>query len=270
MMKLKKYRKIITFSVVFILLVLFQAIGVLRPVENFLLALIKPVSGRFYDLGRNFNNSYTDSQNQEDLPAQLEALTSQVAALTVANANCQEISSENAKLRDQAKFLSEHDFTTVTASVIAQEGAIGAGETSQDLVINRGLKDGLKVGLAAVEPNGTVIGKITALKEATANICLVTSPGCKLAAAIQNQNQTPGIADGDLGLTVKMDYIPQTDKISVGDIVISSGLGGNIPRGLVIGRVKEIRNESNAVWQDATIEPLVDFNNLTLVSIIIP
>jgi rod shape-determining protein MreC len=270
MIKLKKYKKIITFSTVFVFLLLFHFLGALRPVENFLLTIVKPVSGRLYSLGRSSNNSYTDRQNQADLPAQLDVLRSQVAALTVANANCQEISTENAKLREQAKFLNEHNFRAVTASVIAQEGAIGAGEASQDLVINRGAKDNLRVGLAIIEPNGTIIGKITALKDNTANICLVTSPGCKLAAAIENQNQTPGIADGDLGLTVKMEYIPQTDKISAGDIVITSGLGGNIPRGLVIGRVKEVRNESNAVWQDATIEPLVDFNNLTLVSVIIP
>lgn len=270
MIKLKKYRKIVIFLVVFISLIFFQAVGALRPAENFLLTLIRPLGGRLYSLGRGFNNSYTDRQNQENMPARLEDLTNQVAALTVANANYQEVVKENAKLRDQVKFINDHNLTAVVASVIAQEGAVGAGEASQDLVISRGAKDGLKVGLAVIEPNGTIIGKITALKDATANFCLVTSLGCKLAAAIENQTQTPGIADGDLGLTVKMDYIPQTDKISVGDIVVTSGLGGNIPRGLVIGRVKEVRNESNAVWQNATIEPLVDFNNLTLVSVIIP
>ena len=67
-----------------------------------------------------------------------------------------------------------------------------------------------------------------------------------------------------------MNYIPQTEKINAGATVVTSGLGANIPRGLVIGRVKEVRSESNAVWTDATIEPLVDFNNLTIVSIIIP
>ena len=270
MNKLKRYRKIAIFLVAFILLIFFHAVGALRPAENFLLALVRPIGSRLYSYGRGFNNSYQDRQNQADLPARVESLTNQVAALTVANANYQEVVKENTKLRDQAKFLNDHNLTTVVASVIAQEGAVGAGEASQDLVLNRGAKDGLKIGLAVIEPNGTIIGKITALKDATANICLATSPGCKLAAAIENPTQTPGIADGDLGLTIKMDYIPQTDKISAGDIVVTSGLGGNIPRGLVIGRVKEVRNESNAVWQNATIEPLVDFNNLTLVSVIIP
>jgi len=258
------------FAGIFVLLLLLQAIGALRPVENFLLALVRPISARLYSSGRGFNNAYEERQAAADLPARVETLTNQVAALTVANANYQEVLKENAKLRDQANFLSAHNFKAVTAAVIAQEGAADAGEASQDLVINRGAKDGLNVGLAVVEPDGTIIGKVTALKDSTANICLDTSPGCKLAAAIENPAQTPGIADGNLGLTIKMDYIPQTDKVNVGDIVVTSGLGGGIPRGLVIGRVKDVQNESNAVWQNATIEPLVDFNNLTLVSVIIP
>jgi cell shape-determining protein MreC len=110
MIKLKKYRKIVIFLVVFILLIFFQAVGALRPAENFLLTLIRPLGGRLYSLGRGFNNSYTDRQNQENMPARLEDLTNQVAALTVANANYQEVVKENAKLRDQAKFINDHNY----------------------------------------------------------------------------------------------------------------------------------------------------------------
>lgn len=269
MIKLKKHRRFSIFLAVCLLLVFFHLIGLLRPVENFLLFLSKPLSARLYDLGSNFRRSYADRQQQEDLSARLADLSNQVAILTVANANCQEIFRENAKLRAQAKFSSENNFRSLVVSVIAQEGSI-AGETGRDLVINRGARDGLYEGLAVTEPNGTVIGKVSSVRETSATVCLVTSPGCKLAAAVENQNQTPGIADGDLGLTIRMDYIPQIDKINVGDIVVTSGLGGNVPRGLVIGRIKEVRNESNAVWQNATIEPLVDLAGLTIVSVITP
>ena len=98
---------------------------------------------------------------------------------------------------------------------------------------------------------------------------MTTSPGCKLAAAIQNQTKAQGITDGDLGLTIKMNYIPQLEKISLGDTVITSGLGDKIPRGLVIGKVIEVVSESNEVWQGATIEPLVNLNTLTVVTVII-
>jgi rod shape-determining protein MreC len=71
-------------------------------------------------------------------------------------------------------------------------------------------------------------------------------------------------------MTIKMNYIPQLEKISPGDMVISSGLERSIPRGLLIGKVTQVHNTSNGVWQTATIEPISNLDKLTIVSIIIP
>jgi rod shape-determining protein MreC len=79
-----------------------------------------------------------------------------------------------------------------------------------------------------------------------------------------------GITEGDLGLTIKMNFIPQSDTINLDDTVITSGLGGNIPRGLVIGKVSQVNNRSNEIWQDVSIEPLINLNSLTIVSVLIP
>jgi rod shape-determining protein MreC len=67
-----------------------------------------------------------------------------------------------------------------------------------------------------------------------------------------------------------MNYIPQLEKVTVGDTVVTSGLSEDIPRGLVIGRVTNVKSISNEVWQTATIEPLLNFKNLTVVSVVIP
>ena len=67
-----------------------------------------------------------------------------------------------------------------------------------------------------------------------------------------------------------MNYIPQSEKINNNDVVITSGLGGNIPRGLVVGKVSQINNRSNEIWQDVNIEPLFNINTLTIVTVLIP
>jgi rod shape-determining protein MreC len=67
-----------------------------------------------------------------------------------------------------------------------------------------------------------------------------------------------------------MNYIPQLEEINQGDIIITSGLGGDIPRGLVIGRVAQVNKQSNEIWQDVTIEPLSSWHSLTIVSVILP
>lgn len=270
MKRLKSNNPIFIFLVVFGILVFFHSVGLLHPVENFFINLLKPVSGRFYNIGNSFSKSYQNRESQASLQLKVDELTKAVAVLTVANSQQKEIAEENLKLKSQLKFLNDNNFKAVAAMVIARESLVEGSEDGQDLIINKGTNDGITVGQGVVSEEGLIIGKVIDAKETSSKICLTTSQECKLAAAVQNQTKTQGITDGDLGLTIKMNYIPQLEKISVGDTVITSGLGGKIPRGLVIGKIIEIRNESNEVWQDATIEPLVSLNNLTVVTVIIP
>jgi rod shape-determining protein MreC len=266
-MKIHKNHPLVIFLVVGGLLLFLHSLGVLRPVENFLIYITKPLSGRFYNWSSNLSRSYSDRRTNEDLSAKVAALESEVARLTVNASEYQEIFSENEKLRATMKFITDNNFKSVEAAVIASETTAA---DSRDLVINRGARDGLRTGLGVVDENGVIIGQVREVKDNIASICLTINTGCRLAASIQNQNHTQGITDGDLGLTIKMDFIPQLEKIAVGDTVITSGLGGNIPRGLVIGQVTQVRNESNEVWQSATIEPIVNLDNLTVVAVIIP
>ncbi len=270
MRKIKKNNPVLIALVVFGLLVFLHGVGVLRPLENFFVGAVKPVAERFYGLGNFFRHSYQDKETQASLKIKVDALTQEVARLVVANSKQQELVEENTKLRSQLKFLNDNNFKAVAAAVVARESLVEGAEEGRDLIINKGVKDGLALGQGVVSEEGLIIGKIIEVKETSAKICLTTSPECQLAAAVQNQTKTQGITDGDLGLTIKMNYIPQLEKISVGDTVITSGLGGKIPRGLVIGKITEVRNESNEVWQDATIEPLVNLSNLTVVTVIIP
>jgi len=267
MIKIKKNNPFIVAVVVAGLLLFFQALGWLRPLENILTNAVKPLAGVLYNWGYDLEVSSSDGVNPAELEAKIVDLQKEVATLIVANSKSVETVSENKKLRSLLDFSASSDWQVVSAGVIARD------ETAEDgsgLLINRGMRDGLRVGLAVVNEEGIVVGQIVEVKDTIARICLTTSPGCQLAAAIQNESKTQGLTDGNLGLTIKMSYIPQLEKINVGDTIISSGLGGNIPRGLVIGRVASIFNESNEVWQEATIEPLVDLNRLTIVAVIIP
>ncbi|MFA5754378.1 MAG: rod shape-determining protein MreC [Patescibacteria group bacterium] len=266
-MKIKKNHPIVIFLVVAGLLIFLHFLGILRPLENILIGIAKPVSGRLYNWSSGLNSSYRERRTKEDLSAKIAFLESEAARLTVANSQCREILEENEKLRATLNFLDDNGFQAVEAAVIAKESAAA---DSRDLVINRGIKDGLRTGLGVINETGVIIGQVQEVKDNIASICLTINPGCRLAASIQNQSRTQGITDGDLGLTIKMEYIPQLEKIAAGDTVITSGLGGKIPRGLVIGQVAQVHNESNEVWQSATIEPIVDLDNLTVVSVIIP
>ncbi len=140
----------------------------------------------------------------------------------------------------------------------------------RSIIIDRGESDGLEKGLVVIDDKGVVVGKIVATKGKIAQVLLTNNPECKLAAKILNDANTSGITEGELGLTISMGFIPQTNEIRVNDIVVTSGLEEAIPRGLVIGRVTAVARESNELWQRALLEPLSDPNSLIIVSVLLP
>lgn len=257
-------------AVILVLVFFLHFIKVLAPLENLAISTIKPMARFFYGSGSSIKHSYEDNQQQKDLFSKVDLLEKEVAKLTVENAKFKELEQDNIKLRNQLNFLSANKYKNVLANVISQNLVFDIKEGDQDIVIDRGSRDGIKEGVGVVDENGVIIGKISEVRDHLSKVCLSTNRNCKFAATIQNQDRTMGITEGDLGLTIKMNYIPQSEKISIGDTIITSGLGGNISRGLVIGKVSQVNNRSNEIWQDVNIEPLFNLSTLTIVTVLIP
>jgi rod shape-determining protein MreC len=270
MIIIKKNNPLFIFTVVFGLLVFLHVTGIIRPLENTLLFLVKPVASRLYQWGSSFNSAYSEQREKDALLAEIDSLKQEIVASAISSSHWLEVEDENKKLRSQLNFISNNKFKAVSANIMAQEASFSVSDGSRDIIIDKGENDGLRIDLGVLSEEGVIIGKVIEANKVSSRICLVTTPGCQLAASLQNENKTKGVTDGSLGLTIEMSYIPQLEKISIGDTVVTSGLGGSIPRGLIIGKVSNVKSESNEVWQSATIEPLVDFNDLTVVSVIIP
>lgn len=274
-LNIKKY---IILVVVITLLIFLHYANLLRPIESFLNKSFKPIFSGFYSLSANINKTYLAQTQKQDLAAGLKQAEERINQLTAENANLRFLEEENLALRKHLNFLRKDNRRYLMANIISRGELIGSsGQGNQSVVIDKGSRDGLSAGLAVVSSTalgtssqGVIIGKVASVKEEIAEVYLITNKNSKLAAAILSENKTSGIASGDLGLTVKMDFIPQTENIKVGDIVATSGLEQSIPRGLVIGRVTNVSKENNEVWQIATVEPLVDLNGLAVVSILLP
>ncbi len=267
MLKIKKNNPLVIFSTLIVFLIVLHSIGLLAPLEDFLLSATKPLTVRLYDWGTNFRSSYQQRYDRQVLQTKVQQLEKLVNTLTVANSRCLEINASNQKLRSILKLKSTHHFQTITATIIAKQLRLG---NRGDLIIDRGRQSGLRPGLAIINSQGIIIGKIMEVKNTSAIACLSTNINCKLAAAVQNQTLTQGVTSGNLGLTIQMNFIPQSEKLKLGEMIITSGLENEIPRGLLIGKISQIHQSSNAVWQTATIQPLINFDNLTIVSIVIP
>jgi len=221
-----------------------------------------PVQGGLYGISNIFNSFQTKKElekNNEDLNKKLEQ-----AALD--SAQLKTLQAENQALRQQLKFFEEKHYNFVTTRVISSS----AEETTSALILNRGAKDGIKVGYPVVADDGILVGKIIEVKDSISTLLLLTDSLSKVAATIQNKDTTIGVIAGEHSISIKMEMIPQNEEVKVGDTVVTSGLQENIPAGLLIGLIDRVDATSSELFKKAYIYPLVDYHKLNIVSVLVP
>ena len=135
------------------------------------------------------------------------------------------------------------------------------------VIINVGSNDGILRGMPVVTNQG-LIGRVDAVIADAARVQLITDPASSVNVRLQNaetEASLVGSVTGDLTL----ELIPQDAKVQQGDLVLTSGLGGGYPPDLIIGQVVNVRSRDFDLFQQATVQPVVDFNRLEIVLVIV-
>lgn len=253
------------------LLIFLYFFGFLRPVEKILFTVLNPVYSRFYKMSSGIKIKYDEQVSKKDLLQVTKDLESQVNDLTKENVDLNLLREENEILREHLRFSIVNDTKYVMANVISRGDAINISDRVETITINKGSRDGIYPGLSVVSGKGAVVGKVEEVKDSISKVYLTNNKRCKLTATILGSTEnTSGVSEGELGLTVRMGFIPQNVQISKEDIVITSGLEQAIPRGLVIGKVIDVKKENNELWQTAIVEPAAKLDDLIIVSVLLP
>jgi rod shape-determining protein MreC len=135
------------------------------------------------------------------------------------------------------------------------------------VIINRGSNEGILRGMPVVTNQG-LIGRIDAVIADAARVQLITDPASIVNVRLQNaatEASLVGSVTGDL--TVEM--IPRAINVQSGDLVLTSGLGGGYPPDLIVGQVVNERSRDFDLFKQATVQPVVDFNGLEIVLVIV-
>jgi len=135
------------------------------------------------------------------------------------------------------------------------------------VIINRGSNDGILRGMPVVTDQG-LVGRVDAVIADAARVQLITDPASNVNIRLQNaptEASLVGSVTGDLTL----DLIPKDVTIQKGDLALTSGLGGGYPPDLIVGQVINIRKRDFDLFQQAIVQPVVDFNGLKIVLIIV-
>jgi len=135
------------------------------------------------------------------------------------------------------------------------------------VIINRGSDDGLRRGLPVVTYQG-LVGRVAAVTAGAARVQLITDPASHINVRIQ-PSQAEAVIIGQMTGDVTLENIPQDASVQTGDLILTSGLGGNYPPNIIIGQITGVRKRDYDLFQTASVQLVVDFSHLEIVLVII-
>ena len=136
---------------------------------------------------------------------------------------------------------------------------INADTWNESLIIDAGSNVGITPDMPVVDGAG-IIGQVAVVSATTSYVRQITDPEFQVSALLQS-SRTRGILRGSLDGSLHLEYIPSTETVSVGDIVVTSGLGGVYPTGLLIGTVANVAETSKSLYYDITVTPAANVEN---------
>lgn len=150
----------------------------------------------------------------------------------------------------------------LTANVIGRDPS----PLLQYLILDRGSDDGIRRDMPVVTASG-LVGRVVQVTNSASRVLPVTDPTSAVNARLQD-TRDEGTVIGQPGGGLTLNYISQQAKMTPGQVVITSGLGGTYPSGIIIGSVNAIQRLDYEVLQQADLVPVVNFTNLEIVLII--
>lgn len=183
--------------------------------------------------------------------AENERLRKRVQALEVEKQKLLEAEATNQRLNQLLDFRSHLPSKPILASIIANS----ANNWFQSCQLDKGSADGIRKGMAVVTPLG-VVGQVVAVTPRTAKVLLLTDPNSGVDVLVQ-RTRSRGIVSGSLENGTVLKYLKRSEDIQAGDRLITSGMDGVFPKGMMVGIVTKVRKQHLGLFQFIEVLPAV-------------
>lgn len=253
----------ITLSLIAVGLVILALGGYLTPLSRLTLSPVIAVQTWVSERFQAVQFYLSAPRDVAQLTRENEALNAEVAHLQTQIIELQQQLGEFrilSALLDFARAYPEYQY--VGASVIGRDPS----PFVKYIHINRGSDDGLRRGMPVVTQQG-LVGRISQVTASAALVQLITDPSVTVNVRLE-PTRAEAILSGSITGDIGLDLIPQAASIEPGELVLTSGLGGNYPPNILIGQVTGVRSQDYDLFQSASVQPVVDFSNLEIVLVI--
>lgn len=193
-----------------------------------------------------------------------ERLRAENVELRAKDAMLADVSRENDVLRKEMELVPRDRFDLKEAEVIGRDDVSSGGA----ILLNAGDAAGVRMGMAVVVGSGVLIGRVVETTPFSSRVLLL-SDSASAVNAVAGSTEARGVVRGEYGLGLVLDMVLQSDTLRAGDEVITSGLGGDVPRGLFIGTVISVESSADRLFQRATLSFPIRFDQLRFVSVVL-
>ena len=248
-----------------------------NPIGGGLKRVLSPIEGVIIKVGNSLRENTRVIWNFDEVRQENAELRAQVEQLT----------GDNLKLKQQVLAglrYYELDTEMFRSPYVDKYPKIGASIINrnpdawyQTLTVNRGSNDGVAVNDPVIVALG-LVGKVVSVTPTTAEVLLITDSDGQVSALVRGSSGdgTFGIVEGTYKRTSRLEaegnlqmLLRRDDKVNVGDLVLTSGYGGVYPKDIPIGKVEQVQLDGSGLLKTAYISPLVNFDSLEEVYIII-
>ncbi len=218
-----------------------------------------PIEYGLYRTGRSLGKQWDYLAAVRTATQENKALKMQMSQLMAENSKLRSQLAEDQVLGIQYQKLSASTYQMILAKVIS---------SGRYLIINKGSENGIKADEAVVFED-SLVGQIKQVSLKSSQVILPQDPDSKIAVFSQNTGgRAKGILLGQFSSDILMDKILHQENIAAGDIVYTEGTEDKLPRGLIVGQVSRVFENTNGVFKQAQVKPLWDVADLDNVFVI--
>ncbi|HEY7000027.1 MAG TPA: rod shape-determining protein MreC [Candidatus Binatia bacterium] len=197
---------------------------------------------------KNFRDNY---DTLAGFKSENERLRQRIQTLEVERQRLLEAEATNRQLKALLDFRTGLPAGAITASIIANS----ANSWFQSCMIDKGSSDGVRKGMAVVTPLG-VVGQVVGVTSHAAKVLLLTDPNSGIDVLVQ-RTRSRGIVSGSLDSGTVLKYVKRSEDIQEGDRLITSGIDGIFPKGMMVGTVIKVRKQHLGLFQFIEVLPAV-------------